>query len=292
MENKEREALINKIRGMMEIQSEDSNAFEGEMANAAALAQKLMDKYGITLAEVEMSGNKDVEVKFQGKDSLTSVGGIEKWHWQLAQAIGRITQTKYYSSSRYAKAKRASVNHPGRRIKYSHDGKTKDYQEYKIIVFWGTPSAVEIATMLFDQWVPTIRKMALEATRIYIEELEAYVLEEYGKKVDFKRKGGKEYRQYGIELEDTPRAFLAGWLMGCTRTINKKLEEQEKARTAATANAIVLVQTKLETAFVEFSSKNLGKGSSRGGGAINILGLARGTQAGEKISIGSKELKG
>jgi hypothetical protein len=183
------------------------------------------------------------------------------------------------------------VNHPGRRIKYSHDGKTKDYQEYKIIVFWGTPSAVEIATMLFDQWVPTIRKMALEATRIYIEELEAYVLEEYGKEVDFRRKGGKEYKQYGIGLEDTPRAFLAGWLMGCTRTINNKLYEQEKARAAETAKAIVLVQGKLEVAYKEFSS-NFKHVASRGGGSVNIRGLAEGSKAGERISIGSKELKG
>src|SRR5687767_12462320 len=131
METTEREKMVERIRGLMNIQAESANAFEGEIANAAALAQKLMDKYNITLAEVELSGNKVMDIKFVGKDSTTAIGGIQQWHWKLAEAIGRITQTKHYSSSRYTEAKRAG--------KVGKHGRTnRKYQAYNIICFYGT----------------------------------------------------------------------------------------------------------------------------------------------------------
>ena len=134
MENKEREQLIDRIRHMMEIQETSANAFQGEMANAAALAQKLMDKYGITLAEVELSGNKAMDAKFVNQPATVSIQGIESWHWALARSIGRITQTKHYSSSRYTEAKRAGVKHTHGKY-WKRTGTTRDRQVYQTISF-------------------------------------------------------------------------------------------------------------------------------------------------------------
>jgi hypothetical protein len=261
------------------------------VANAAALAQKLMDKYGITLAEVEMSGNKSMDMKFHAQPATTSINGIESWHWSLARAIGRITQTKHYSSSKYSEAKRAGVAHTVGRF-YKTTGKTRQHQLYKTICFYGTPSAVEIATMLFDRWVVVIRKMALEATREYTQELEQQLREELGREdIHLHGWGGKLYKQLGVELEDTPRAFLNGWLLGCTTAIDNKLYEAEKARTTETTKAIVLVQDKLTVAYEQFS-EGFQRVKSRGGSTTNWGGFAKGSKVGSEINIGAKELEG
>jgi len=282
MEN--RDKMIERIRHMIEMQSVDAHAFEGEISNAAALVQRLMDKYNITLAEVELSGNKEFEQKFDGKESTTEVGGIQQWHWLLAAAIGRITQTKQYSSTRYTQGKRAGK-------KGRHGQENRQRQAYKVICFYGKDDNVAIATILFDQWVITIHKMALTATREYTEELERHLSEEYGKKIDLRRKGGSQYRELGVDLEDTPRVFLDSWLKGCTIAINHKLEEQEESRSKKTSTALMVIQSKLDVAYEQFTSKGFSTAKAHGSRRTNVAGYVAGSVAGNSISIGSKELE-
>src|SRR5215471_3872185 len=53
-----REALVRKLQALQE-KTVENGCTEGEAAAAAALAQSLMDQYGLTLDEIEAEANKE-----------------------------------------------------------------------------------------------------------------------------------------------------------------------------------------------------------------------------------------
>src|SRR3990172_1540978 len=93
-ENIKREQIIDRIQKLMNMNSSNS-AFEGEISNAAALIQRLMDKYTISEEEIKMKASeadqKAAEDAFNSGASTVAASSILPWHWILAKVIGKIT---------------------------------------------------------------------------------------------------------------------------------------------------------------------------------------------------------
>ena len=262
--NTEREKVMDTIRKLAAMANPENGAFEQEIATASAKMQKMMDEYNISLVDVMNTEGKDSNIFVRAYGTIV-FGSLKPWHWHLARAIGRITSTKHFASSRTGKTK------------YNRDTKGD------VMSFFGAPDAVKQAVELFDEWSTTIDKMSTKATSEYITEWEAEnwkLLEDAGV---------KQMRHLrGLE-DEHPNVWRGSWLNGCVSAINSALHEQEEKRTQQTSTALMVVSKKLDEASkIEFSGfRNV---SLRSSGGMNSSAYAKGHNAGSKMGIGAKKL--
>lgn len=260
MEDK-REKIIEQIHKLMGITNPDSNAFQGEISNASAMIQRLMDKYSISEAEIAIKNNKTVEEAFDKKSSTTVFGGIVSWHWRLARVIQAVTHTKCYST--YGSGKTIS-------------GKGKSG---KVIAFFGTPDNIAIATMLFDQWVGIITEMAGKATTQWCHELAKMYPEEYATLAK-----PSNYNFKYIPNGHKPLVFKSSWLKACVDAMNDAVLHEEKQRTTTMTNALVVYNKNVMVAYSAFS-RGFRHAHTRGQSSTSAEGTRRGHEAGSKLHV-------
>ena len=261
-----RSKIIDQIRKLMEITNPDSGAFEGEMANASAAMQRLMDKYSIDMVEVHEADNVVVDEAFGTKNADAMFGVIKQWHWHLARIIGRITHTKHFSTAKH------SESDTPMKTAYGYErtwGKT--------IGFYGKESNAEVASQLFVEWLNKLTVMAMVATGEYCKIL----CSGYGV--------ASAYRISGLG-EDHPNVWRASWLKGCLRTIENSPIDQEQERTEKIESALVLYDENLAAKWLEHSKGF--RTISFGDNAFNVAGYHSGSEVGATLHIGQKAVTG
>jgi len=271
---KSRKKIIEQVRKLSEIVNPDSGAFEGEIANASAAMQRLMDKYSISMAEVHEAGNVVIDEAFKSKNADAMFGVIRSWHWQLARVIAHITHTKHFSTGKYT-----DDDKPMKTV-YGYErslGKT--------IGFYGKESSAELASQLFVEWLNKLTLMALEATSVYCKEL----VTEYNELNRGIRSVNSAYRISGL-MGEHPNVFRQSWLQGCLSAVSKSLQEQEDSRTKNVSLALVVFDENLAAKWKLFS-KGFNTVSS-GGNDFNTLGYAKGSEVGATLHIGQKSMGG
>jgi len=234
--------------------TEDSGAFQGEIAAASSKIQQLMDKHAIEWNDIHSHRanvqEKEMAKVFTSESADFRHGAIKKWHWELARVIARATHTRHYSYG-------------------------------KQMTFFGVKENAEIASQLYLLWLGNIQDMAKKATRANIVSLR----EKYGRRPKF--------RQWIIENtdEENPRYFGASWITGCISAMNENLrgQEMEREENKASANAITLYKREIDVEYRKLSShfRTVKTGGSRG---FSSSGYAKGKEAGSNISLGSKPI--
>jgi hypothetical protein len=85
----DRENVVRKIQAMLKL-AQDSGASEGEINVALQKAHKLLEKYDLSMS--------DVELKTEVEDMVTVVGGeftrTYQWIWDISRAIDKLCNTK------------------------------------------------------------------------------------------------------------------------------------------------------------------------------------------------------
>ena len=205
----DREAILRKIKAMLELADPERGGTQGEIENAAKMAKMLMDRYNVSMLEV-MREKKDDPNTFTSKEATFAVSKLKQWHWSLARAISRIVNTKYYSSGDWGVSEREKGKKNGHSFRLSK------------MCFFGMKENVEIACDLFDKWCHRIDAMATEATRKYIEELTVEFAEE------MMRQEVKQVRHLRGLGEMSPQTWRTSWLDGCLNGIHSAIHEEEE----------------------------------------------------------------
>lgn len=251
----DREQVLSKIAKLSKIVNPDSNAFQGEMNNAAALIQKLMDEYAISWEEVhakEADQQRDeVETQYVPLEAEQFIKGIKQWHWDLAHIIERVTHTKVYSVSRGGAGK---------------------------FVFFGPQTASEAACQLFAEWSVNIELMSQLAYNARFFELAA----KYGR--------GKGLMER-VPLSERTTYFKQNWLQGCVRGMMEAVLERERQRGAGQVSALVLYDEKLANAYKEIS-KHFRTVHPKGPFHYNEAGYTSGKKVGRSLDITTKKIGG
>lgn len=251
--------LINKLS----VLSNDVGAFQGEISNASAKIQELMEEYSISQLEVmeylHDTQNKEMSDVFDSNSCGVVHLHIKRWHWQLASIIAKITMTKHYATG-------------------------------KRMAFFGTKENVAVAIGLYELWFENIEKTADKATKEHRRE----ILRKYGDRKNFFRWVSENYP------EDDPRYFRTSWISGCISAMFEKLREEEIARevgektdeeTSNNSNALVLFNSSLAKAYIEFSLDFRRVNVSRVSKGYSHAGYVRGKAFGSSVRIGSKEIE-
>lgn len=259
MTNEKRNQIIEQIRKLQEIANPDSGAFQGEISNASAMMQKLMDKYSISQMEIDASRNDEIDKAFESKTSDTVLFSILHWHWKLARVVARITHTRHYSTSRYSSTPVRKTSALAE--EFPNDKRSYRSGEYNSISFFGDPKNVEIACELYLEFLFKIDRMSAIAT------------DEYSK-----------YQYKKINFEH-PRVYRNSWREGCIDAINKKVREQEETRSEDTSNSIVLYTKQVDKAYNDFSQNFTKLNSSGGGSSFSSAGYSSGKEAGSNMSL-------
>lgn len=263
--------IIETIAKLSALTSTDSGAFQGEISNASAKIQELMDKYSISWMEINNHrADKQAKEFSNAFDSQTSDfmhKKIQKWHWSLARLIARVTNTKHYSSS------------------------TR-------MAFFGIDENAQIASALYTLWITNINAMAETALKNHRKEM----LKQFGDRPNF-------FSSLPTDLQ--PKYYRSSWIDGCLSAMSNNVREQEVAREVAItkerkdsivgtiskeeANKIILAPTaitlfnrELEIKWKSFSSRfrSVASASSRSG--FSNAGYEAGQKAGSAVKIGSK----
>lgn len=263
-----RSRIIKTIAKLSKMVDPDANAFQGEINNAAAKIQELMDKYSISQAELQAaqvnSSNKEMDEQFATKTAEYTIKGVKAWHWALAKVIATITHTKYYATSGY---------------------KTRHHMQ-----FFGELGNSEVAASLFAEWVQVIEAMAISATDDYWK----VVMKKYnysGWLKDKKANGYSDKFMDTVPPEERTTYYKISWLDGCVTGIKHAVEAQEEKRAKEVSTALVLYEEKVELAYKSLSLKfkhvkvNSARGSSN-------IGRDQGYEAGSKIKIGLNKVGG
>jgi hypothetical protein len=268
-----RKKILEMISKLTKLTSKDSGAFQGEIDNAAAKIQELMDKYSISQAEVDEAKNeqaaKTMEEEFKTQTAEYVIKGIKKWHMDFAQAVAEMTHTKripsVYSSGN---SQRAVMN------------------------FFGVKENTEVASAIFVEWVQIIQIMCESA----VDDHWKYLMKEYdyaGHLKEKKESGyGDEKFQDRIPYEERTTYFKPSWLQGCVDSIISSVRQQNAKRAKEMTNAIVLYKEKVEEKFIEAYEGKTEKFNLRSGKVASNIGYSRGREAGSKINLGSKRIKG
>lgn len=267
---KEREKILNTIHQLSKIANPENNAFEGEIANAAAAMQKLMEKYSISIEEVFASGNKEIDEAFKDAKSDAMFGSILKWHWFLGHIICKITHTKYYSAGKYSAEGIKTLK-----------GSTRNWG--KTIGFFGRESNVAMACALFTEWLIKLNSMAEQATSKYCHEL----LEMENSRTPEARPFTNAYHIPDLGSSH-PNVFRASWLQGCLETILTMLEQQENSRDSRTSTALAIYDAKIAEKWAEYSADM--KTKKHFANSLNLPGYLSGKAAGAAIHIGQKSV--
>lgn len=124
--------LIELILNMGKL-ADDPAAFENEASVAAAKIRELMTKHSLDWADVHAAQANEQEREYEKAFAHATAEylyrGIQKWHWQLARIIARITHTKHFAAGNYMK-------------------------------FFGVSANAETAAALYAQWRANIDELA------------------------------------------------------------------------------------------------------------------------------------
>lgn len=250
-----RESILNKVKGLAAIANPESGAFPGEIANASAVMQRLMDKYQTSWEEVVLT-QKEVSDHFVGIDSQSIIGSFRVWHWALGRVIARITGTKHYRTGAFGTTLR--------------DKKKKTHG--KRMCFFGSESTAQVAADLFDLWVVLIDDMAKAATAEYVRKMTIDCAD------DMREQGVRQFRHLQGLGTLHPNIWRDSWLEGVIAGINSALYEAEHARDEQTSTALMVIQEKVLVAYEEFSAgwQSVNTSSRSGNLAAYKAGVAKG----------------
>lgn len=256
-----RRKILERVVKLSNMVSPDANAFQGEINNAAAKIQELMDKYSISAEDVEAakSGADSKQDEAFTEGSGCKIDGIKPWHWVLANAIARVTHTRHYALT----------------------NRTTAWMK-----FFGRGGNSEVASSLFSEWSQVIEAMAESATDDYWK----VVMKKYHYADFLKQK--KLGLTHGKFMDSVPYGerttyYKRSWLDGCVDQIMQAVREQEKTRTDETSTALVIYDEKLTEAYNDFS-KNFrsAKSAVRKTRGYSEVGYGAGREAGSTINIG------
>ena len=140
-----REALINKIKRILELADEDKNGNEHEAASAMRMAQRLMLQHQISMSEVEAFESDEVQESWEFGSTVGHQvnDGTCQWEKTLAHAIARITSTEM-------------VINRGKAI--NSKGNVRMQTKF---IFYGHVEDTEVAAVMY----PMFRKMARRFAR-------------------------------------------------------------------------------------------------------------------------------
>lgn len=234
----------------------DTNAFQGEISNASAKIQELMDKYSITWTEIHsLQADKqaaEYEKEFSTKSADYICNKTQKWHWELARLISRVTHTRHYTSN----------NH---------------------MTFFGTGENIEVATYLFTLWLSNINEMSKKAMNANQRNL-------YKKYPDIKKNFNRTMAAEHPE-EENSKYFRSSWISGCLEGMSHNVTEQEKNRTKETGSAMVLYEEEVFKRYAEYAKKkHFSHVSIKGTSGYSSSGYEAGKLVGSEISIGSRPI--
>jgi len=269
----ERERIIAQVRKLSDLANPESGAFEGEIANASAAMQRLMDKYSISMGEVYESKNAEIDEKFASQNADAMFGAVRSWHWTLARVIARITHTRHFSTGTHVKY--------GDAPKKTLYGYERDWG--KTIGFYGKETNAEIAASLFVEWLNKLTLMAMQATGEYCTTLVAAhnALGSYQVK--------SAYRISNLRHRH-PNVYRVSWIEGCLSAMMKSVREQESDRSKSTSVALMVVDKKIEVNWQEFS-KHMNHVSLEAT-MTNMAGYSAGEAVGSTLHIGQKAVTG
>jgi len=248
-----KQSIIEQIAKMSEL-LKDGGAFEGEIANASAMIQKLMTKYSIEWNDIHShkanEQHKEMAKIFSKEYSDFEHKVIKKWHWGLAGVIASATHTRNFSSNQR-------------------------------MVFFGVKDNAEIAKVLYALWVVNIEIMAKEAARQNIKDM----IKKYPE-IPLEK-----FRQRLVELhpEENTRYFRTSWIQGCIDGMNKKIIEQSKNELKVTRDALALYQQDVNKAYANIRShfKKVSGNKSKG---FSSSGYKQGKATGNGISLTAKPI--
>lgn len=261
--------------------TEDAGAFEGEIANASARIQLMMEKYAIEQWEIDTAKadeqEKQLKMVFESQVSDYKHHALKKWNWDLARLIARITGTRNYASGKH-------------------------------MVFFGVPNAAKTAAELYILWLGNIEEIASKQTRLNIIELE-HKYPEFAGKPKFRENVSRACPQ------DNPKYFRTSWIDGCIGAMFRKVMEQEvetetkqhhphfngvhkgsedaarttPPRTNQQSNALALYKAEVEKAYTQMAKgfRHVNTHASKG---FSHAGYNKGNEFGSSVSIGSKPL--
>ena len=272
-----RAKIVEQIHKLIAMTGVDSGAFEGEITNATALIQKLMDKYAILPEEILIEASKEMEAaaerKFNSNSGTIAFNGIQPWMWRLAKLVGKITHTKQYTS--------CGIKAKGVNGKERHGD---------VMCFFGAGNSGKIATMLYDQWVVIIMSMAAKAMTEWCHELVVKYPEQYA---DIARRGLKpaNYQFKNIPHEEMPFVFKTSWIIHCIMAMKQAAVEEEAGRSKQTTHALAIYTGKIEGAYKEFSS-SFRSVRSHGPRNFSPEGASRGAAVGKNLRVTPNVLSG
>lgn len=156
MANQDREAIIRRIKKMMNL-SEDSAAAEGEIENALRFASKLMATHRISRDEIEQAteGGPEKAAKREMDQVFAGANGFRTYLWEATLAsyvCDLVGSVKCYMS----REKRVIRDQHGIAMTHPSTGKTKHQGG---VVFYGVAEDCLIARDLFEQLCVTIAAM-------------------------------------------------------------------------------------------------------------------------------------
>lgn len=251
----DKKKIIEMLQKLSAVANPDSGAFAGEMSNASAKIQELMDKHSITWAEVQAKEAEDqhreMKKEFTNKRSEYTFRGIKQWHWNLAGLIAYITHTK-----EYAKTGRVGGS------------------PFGYMMFFGNPDNVEAAAELFAQWTILITDMANKAMKARKREM----LRLFGDRPNF-------FASLPPEMQLT--YYRSSWISGCISGMWTNVQRVEEERPPEVQNAIMLFKKDLSIAYEDFS-KGFAKIGGGGSSGYSDAGYAAGKETGSSLSVGAK----
>jgi len=262
----DRDKILKKVRALFKVTQKGSGAFEGEIQNASRLMQKLMDQYNVSIAEA-MADEQDLEEqeKFVSVSSDLALGRRKAWHWYLARAVGRVTNTKHYSHGAY----RQTVRDPKGHKKVSSR-----------MTFYGTKEAAAMAQEIFDFWYLEIDRMARIATSEYVKEATA----DPDVQMMLQMCGVKQFRHLPHLGANHPNIWRDSWCYGVTNGIHKAITEEQEERSKETSTALMVLNTRLAKAYKEFSS-DFKTTSAAGNRSLNADAWEAGLGIGRNLNL-------
>ncbi len=267
MDTNARTKIIETIAKLSAMTNPNANAFQGEINNAAAKIQELMDKYSITQDELDAknmeTSKQEMNRGFESKGAEYVIKGVKNWHWRLADVIGRITHTKNYART------------SGTRC---------------TMVFYGDPNNSTIASSLYTEWVQIIEAMSISATDDYWK----VVMKKYNYAGWLKEKKANGYSDKFMDtvpFEERTTHYKSSWLEGCIQSITKAVQNAEDERSKEVSTALVVYDAKLNSEYAIMTKRFTTMKVSRPRGHSDA-GYAAGREAGSKIKIGLNKVGG
>lgn len=289
----QKDKIIEQILKLSELTRENSGAFQGEISNASAMIQKLMDKYSISQFDLDSKESEKIDREFTNKPSDAVLFSVLSWHWSLAKLISRITHTRNYVTTC------RSSEPVARTAEFIRDRtyQAKKKNSYRAICFFGSPENVSVAAELFYEWIVRINTMASLASTEYMEKKKQ--VEKEARHILFSDKREYYMHMKAMGVESSAMVYRNSWLQGCLNAMNEKVRQQETEREPETSKGLILYKDAVNLAYADFS-KDFNKVNSGGIKSFSSAGYNAGVKAGSKISLhptkklntGRKLLKG